>query len=304
MAVRTEAAGGNGRAATADRLIEYREQLVSDLLIGINTFTVAASVLSASLTEDLFGPQYIGLTAALMIAAVLVFAEMIPKAISYADPTGAALRLAPAVAVASAVLRPLTTVLGIIPRWLAGRVAEDEDDLDVTDESLSELLRIGEAQGELAPETGEVVSGILASQDRAAANVMIPLSATAVAPINMPLGSLAGLMSRTGYSRIPIHQGDRGAIVGVVHVKDVFARLYRGGSGVAGDLVRPILRTAPKRTAVDLLGDMKARHQHIAVVEGPDGKALGIVTIQDLLEDIVGEVMEPPATSSPADGWL
>jgi CBS domain containing-hemolysin-like protein len=304
MVLRTAATAGNQRAAIADRLVESRERLVSDLLIGINTFTVASSVLVASLTEDLLGPQYIGLAAAAMVVVVLIFAEMLPKAISYADPTAAALRLAPVVAVASAVLRPVTVVLGLIPRWIAGRVAEDEDDLDVTEESLSELMRLGEEQGGLAPDTGEVVSGILASQDQTVSNVMIPLADAALAPSTTPLRSLAAMMSRTGFSRIPIYQTDRKAIVGVVHVKDVFARLYRGGGGTAIDLIRPILRTTPGRTAVDLLGDMRAGRQHIAVVEGIDGAASGLVTIQDLLEDIVGEVMEQPSGSGSAGAWL
>lgn len=304
MVLRTESAQGNRRAAVADRLLDGRDQLVADLLIGINTCTVAASVLSASLTKELLGPAYIGLTAALMVAAILLFAEMLPKAISYADPTAAAIRLAPSVAVASTVLRPVTSVLAAVPRWFVGRVAESEDDLEVTEESISELLRIGEQQGELAPETGEMVSGIFATQDEVAVNVMIPLADAATAPADADLKFLASLMNRTGFSRIPIYETDPDRIIGVVHVKDVFARLFRGGTGTAADLARPILRTLPGRTAVDLLGDMRTHRQHIAVVERTAGRALGLITIQDLLEDIVGEVSEPAPSASAATGWL
>lgn len=304
MAIRTLVAAGDRRASLVDRLISSRERLVSDMLVGINTFTVVASVLAASLTEEYFGARYLSLTAAVLVLLILIFAEMIPKALAYADATSTALRLAPAVAFASAMFRPVGAVLGMIPRWLSGRVTERQDDLSVTEESLTEMMRIGEEQGELAPDTGEVVSGILASQDKAVSDVMIPIRDAATAPAGASLATLATLMSRTGFSRIPVHRGDRMAMAGVVHVKDVFARLYRGGGGTAGDIMRPILRTAPGRRGADLLSEMRAKRQHIAVAEDAEGRAVGLVTIQDLLEEIIGEIQEPPAALGAAGGWL
>ncbi len=300
MAIRTLAAAGDRRALQADKLISSRDRLVSDLLVGINTFTVVGSVLAASLTEEYAGAAYLGLTAAVLVLLVLIFAEMIPKALAYADATATAMRLAPAVTVASVLLRPVSAVLGLIPRWLSGRVGERQDDLSVTEESLTEMLRIGEEQGELAPDTGEVVSGILASQDKTVSDVMIPIRDAATAPVGASLSSLATLMERTGFSRIPIHRGSRATTTGVVHVKDVFARLCRGSGGTAADIMRPILRTPPGRKAADLLREMRSKRQHIAAIEDAGGRTIGLVTIQDLLEEIVGEIQEEPPASGAA----
>ena len=305
MAVRTRRAAGDRRAEIVDRLIADRPRLIWDLLMGINLSTVSTSVLITSLVEEAFGAWAIGIGAAVLVLMILLFAEVVPKAIAYSDPLTVALRLARPVAVASTIFRPLSSLIGAIPAWLSRRTPEKEDDLSVTEESLTEMLRLGAEQGELAPEAPAVISGILATSDKPVSEVMIPFEGIVMAPAAISLDELTATMARSGYSRIPVYGEDPRQVAGVVHSKDVFARLYQNRPGTAAEIIRPLMWTRPDRAAGDLLSEMQSRRQHIAAVTNAVGRLVGLVTIQDLLEEIVGEIQdEQPAPGADAAGWL
>jgi len=271
--------------------------MINDMLVGINLSTVATSVLTASLVERFFGAWAMTVAAAILVLCILIFAEIVPKAVAYTDPTATALLLTPVAAVASRLFRPLAWTLGIIPSWLARRIPERQHDLNVTEESLTEMVRLGVEQGQLSPEATDVVSSILASGDLPVDSLMVHLPSVVGVPVTASIAEMADAMSGSGYSRLPVYREHSEQVVGVVHVKDVFARLYQGRRGTAAEIMRPIMRIRRDRMAADVLADMRTRRQHIGLVVDPaqTGRAVGLITIQDLLEEIVGEVLDAPA---------
>jgi CBS domain containing-hemolysin-like protein len=260
------------------------------LLVGINVFMVLSSVLSASFLErtQVLGRQGPVLGAAGLVVLTLVLAELVPKRIAQADPVGTAIRLSGLVRISSFAFSPIATILGAVPQWVAGRlVARTPDDLDVTPESLSEMARLGEEQGGIEPETGGIIEGILSSGDTPVVDLMVPFDAVVVARADSSLSSLADLARKTGFSRFPVVRISNGPVAGMVHVKDVAARLFAGQSGTVELILRPVLRTSPDAKASDLLAEMRSRRLHLAVVERPPSVPIGIVTIEDLLSDIL-----------------
>lgn len=294
MSVMEHAEQGDRRALIAERLLEDRTRLITVLLVGINICTVVASVLCASLTEE-FGPsgsQGIGVSAAVLVLMILVFAEIMPKAVAQDDPLRVTLALAPLLQVAARVLRPLAWAVGAIPRLLVEQTPASEDELSVTPGSIAEMSRISEEQGALTAETGDLIESILSSGDKAVMSVMVPRSKMVSIPGEMPLDDVADAFIQSGFSRLPVYEGSPDRVVGIVHVKDVAAKVARCQPCTAGDLMRPVIKARQKMPTPDLLKEMRAKRQHMAVVTDGTGTLLGLVTINDLLEEIVGEVGE------------
>lgn len=297
LEVRALAAQGRPRAALLDRLLANRGRVISHLLVGMNSATIIASVMVASLAEYWLGSQAIAVTAGLLVVIQMLLAEIIPKTLAYTAPLPAALRLAGAAAFASYLFGPVEALLGWWPRWLSRRTPEPQDDLAMSEESLTEIVRLGVEQGELSPESSEVVSGILAARDTKVAAVMAPWSQVVSVQAGTDLAGLVSAFSGSGLSRLPVVRPDgnpSGEVVGVLHVKDVFARLYHRRPGTAADMMRPVLHLGAEITASEALAEMRHRRQHLAVVVDHHSGPVGLVTIQDLLEDIVGQVSAPP----------
>jgi CBS domain containing-hemolysin-like protein len=310
LEVKALASAGNPQALVLDRLLADRGRLINHMLIGINSATIVTSVMVASVTADILGSQYIGLTAGLLVLAVLLFQEIVPKALAYSQPLPTALRLARPAAAASSLFAPLAALLGVLPSWLARRAPEAQDDLAVSEESLTEMVRLGVEQGELSPGSSEVVSGILAAGDTRVSAVMVPWAQVVSVPGDADLQALVAVLTASGFSRLPVVR--RGATdgyagcpdaVGVVHVKDAFARLYQRQPATAAEIMRPVVRIAGDRTASDALAEMRTRRQHLAIVTDQASRPVGVITIQDLLEDIVGEVSELPPFEAASGDW-
>ena len=294
MSVMEQADRGDRRATVAQKLLEDRTRLITVLLVGINVATVVASVLCASLAQEFgpFGPNGIAVSAAILVLLILLFGEIMPKVVAQDDPLKVTLRLAPVIAVAARVFLPVAWAAGAIPRLLMQRAPAPKDELSVTPDSIAEMSRIGEEQGALTEETGDLIEGILSSGDKAVTSVMVPKTRIVSVAADAPLDAVAGTFLKSGLSRLPVYAGSPDRVVGVIHVKDVAAEVAEGRLGNAGDLMRPVITATRQMPALDLLKEMRAKRQHMAVVTGTDSTLLGLVTMNDLLEEIVGEIGE------------
>jgi len=289
LSIKALAEAGDSRAQTADVLLADRARLVSVLLVGINVFTVLSSVLSAAFFEKtrILGSQSVILGAVGLVVLTLILAEIIPKKMAQADSIRTVLRLSPFVRASVLLFGPIAAVLGALPRWMFGRLAKPVDDLEVTHESLSEMAKMGEEQGEIDADTGDMIEGILSSGEKTARDIMTPANRVVTVSCLASLSEVTSLSHESGFSRFPVVKGPLGYISGVVHVKDAVARVFQGKPGTAEDILRPAIRVRPHSLARDVLSEMRARRQHMAVIETDDGTMMGIVTIDDLLEDLL-----------------
>jgi putative hemolysin len=288
-AVRAAANGsGTSRASLADRLLEDRASLLARLLVGINVFTVASSVLCASLADELWGPVGLAAAAPVLVGFILIFAEIAPKHLAYGNPTAAAIKLAPLVNILSAAFRPVASWFMSLPLWLARSRALGAEVMDVTPDSLAHLVALGEERGSLHPETSDLVLGILATGDRAVQQVMTRRDSAVMVDGTATLLEAAAAVSEAGLSRLPVIDHTRDRVLGVLHARDVAALLLEGREALAGQIARPVLRVLESMPARKLLGEMRRKRQHLAVVTDRAGRMVGLVTMHDLIEEMLG----------------
>jgi len=196
--------------------------------------------------------------------------------------------------VALFVLTPLVALIApLVPKRSLERRDEDEEgDTSATDEEIEAFIDVGTREGILEPEQGEWLWSIVDFRDTAARSVMTPRIDMICAPVNSTLETLAERFIESGHSRIPLYQDSIDHIVGVLHIRDVLRALRSPEPPAPSDLIKPPLFIPETKPLGELLKELQARFQQVAIVVDEYGGTSGLVTVEDLVEEIVGEIMD------------
>jgi putative hemolysin len=293
--MRSLAEDGNKRARTVTRLHADPNGYLSTIL----TLNTVAVIVVSTATALLIGsylrsvPQAVG-TIVLSII-VLIFCEIAPKSLALRFNERVALALAGPVQLLTRLLRPLVGGLSALSRLIVRAATRGHSVRGpfVTEEELKLLLYVGEQEGIVEQEEREMIHGILEMTDKTVREVMVPRVDVVAAESTDSIADVIKVIIEYGYSRIPIYEDNIDNIVGVVYAKDLLRH------GVVGDDQRPLKAVArepyytPEAKHVgELLRDMKERKIHIAVVVDEHGGTAGIVTFEDLIEEIVGPIRD------------
>jgi putative hemolysin len=293
--MRSLADEGNRRARTVTRLHADPNAYLSTIL-SLNTVAViVVSTSTALLVTNYLSrvPQVVG-TLVLSIV-VLIFCEIAPKSLALRFNERFALTLAGPVRLLTSVLRPLIGGLSAFSRLIVRAATRGHSVRGpfVTEEELKLLLYVGEQEGIVEQEEREMIHGILEMTDKSVREVMVPRVDVVAAETTESIADIIRLIIEHGYSRIPIYEDSIDNIVGVVYAKDLLRH------GVVGDDQRALVAIArapyftPEAKHVgELLREMKERKVHIAVVVDEHGGTAGIVTFEDLIEEIVGPIRD------------
>lgn len=298
----------------ADRVVGLLEDAArtwSALTLLVVVPLVAAVVL---VTELLMGLliEPAALVVAIAVMGVLGYlgVELLPRSIALRRAEAVACRTAGVVGVGSAVLRPLTSVLV----WLGARVlpgAEDGAEAFVTEEAIRDLIDEAAGQGIQQAERA-MIQSIFELGDTLVREIMVPDPDVVMVSDAQSLADVVEVILEQGFSRIPVHRADdRDDVVGVLYAKDVLKRLHTTGSeaGAWDDLVRDAYVVPELKRVDSLLQELQAAQVHLAVVVDEYGALAGIATIEDVLEEIVGEIVdeydaeEDLVTALPGGGW-
>ncbi|WP_370326817.1 hemolysin family protein [Euzebya sp.] len=288
-------------AARVVALLEDSSRTWSALTLLIVVPLVAAVALATDALGSVLVPAW-SIVAAVVVMGVLgyVGAELIPRSIALRHAEDVARRTAGPVSTASAVLRPATTLLV----WLGARIvpgAEDGAEAFVTEEAIRDLIDEAEGQS-IEPSERAMIHSIFELGDTLVREIMVPRPDVVMVSAGLPLDEVVGVILDRGYSRIPVHRGeDRDDIAGVLYAKDVLKRIHLEGNedGPWDDLIRPPY-VVPELKRVDgLLRELQAEQVHMAVVVDEYGALAGIATIEDVLEEIVGEIIDEYDSEEP-----
>ncbi len=293
--MRSLAEEGNRRARTVTRLHADPNAYLSTIL----TLNTVAVIVVSTATALLIGsyltkiPQVVG-TVVLSIV-VLIFCEIAPKSLALRFNERFALVLAGPVQILTRVLRPLIGGLSAMSRLIVRAATRGHTVRGpfVTEEELKLLLYVGEQEGIVEQEEREMIHGILEMTDKSVREVMVPRVDIVAVEATDSIADVIKVVIEYGFSRIPIYEDNVDNIVGVVYAKDLLRH------GVVGDDQRPLKAVArepyytPEAKRVgELLREMKERKVHIAVVVEEHGGTAGIVTFEDLIEEIVGPIRD------------
>jgi CBS domain containing-hemolysin-like protein len=269
-------------AGLALRLLGRREATVITTLVGNNLVNVFAAVLVSAFTARVFGPQFTPVAVVALVVLTLIFGEFAPKALAQANPNRWLRRAAGPLAAAMVLFAPAVIILAGIARLFAPPSPARRSPL--TRQELLSALRQRERRAGGAP-AGTPVSSLAARLFRlsglAVAEAAIPLARVRSLPESATRAELLAAIAGHGYSRIPVHRGGPADITGVVFAKDLLAD--------APPRVRRVRRIPADARMMEVLGQMQRRGEHLALVEDA-GRVTGIVTLEDILEELVGEI--------------
>ncbi|MFN2452376.1 MAG: hemolysin family protein [Candidatus Dormibacteria bacterium] len=302
--MRTLAETGDRRARVVVRLHNDPNGYLSTIL-SINTVAVilastAAAVIQVRSYRNV--PEAIG--TAVLSVVVLVFCEIAPKSLALRFNERVALIFASPVALITRVLRPVVGALTFVSRLLL-RIATRGRNVPkpfVTEEELKMLVAVGEQDGVVEQEERQMINGILEMTDKAVREVMIPRVDVIGIEHDRTIGELIKLVIDHGHSRIPVYEETLDNVVGVVYAKDLLRQEVRADSSQSlRALAREAYFTPEAKRLGELLHEMQERTVHIAMVVDEYGGTAGIVTIEDLIEEIVGPIRDEYDIAEPED---
>ena len=291
--IKTLAEKGDRKAARVLRLSENYDTLISTILIGNNIVNILATALSTLLFISLLnGDQSLGSTVStvVMTVAVLIFGEISPKTIAKRSPDAFVFFSAPIISFFEIILFPITI---IFKGWqaLLSKIFKKNEDEGITEEELISIIEEAEEEGDLDADEGTLIKSAIEFNDLEVSDIFTPrIDITAVSK-DATKEELSDLFSESGYSRLPVYDGDIDNVIGIVYYKDFYSTAFADDISIE-DIVKPVIYVAKTQPINDLLKELQNKQLHMAIVLDEFGSTAGIVTLEDILEEIVGEIWD------------
>ena len=289
---------GNTRATMVNELLDRKDETVSAVLLGNNVVNIFSASLTTAVLTALFGAAGVVYATLAIGVLVVIFAEVMPKTWALLRADRVALILAPSIMITVAILGPMARGVAWISRFFLGLMRVRTDSMHDAGEQ-NELLRgaiemHGEGQsGDAAPAEKAMLRSVLDLGDQTVGDVMTHRGNVALIDADQPTDSIVTQVLAAPYTRIPVYRREPDNIVGVVHAKDLF-RAVKAAGGPEGVRIDDVLTPPwfiPESTVLfDQLEAFRARHEHFAIVVDEYGALRGIVTLEDIIEEIVGDI--------------
>ncbi len=293
--LRAMAEKGNKKAEVALSLAEKYDRLISTILIGNNIVNILLASLGTIVFTHHLKDEELGATISTVVitVAVLIFGEITPKSLANDFPEKFAMFSAPLIRTFIWLLMPLNFIFSLWKKLvdLVVRVKEDEEDENMAQEELLLMVEEAEQEGDIDTDEGDLLRNAIEFSDLKAEDILTHRVDLEALPIDSKKTEIAQTFTRTRFSRIPIYEDNIDNIVGVIHQKDFYV-----GSGITTesikDIISPVLFVHQSEMADDLLKKLQKEKSHIAVVVDEYGGTLGIVTMEDILEQLVGDIWD------------
>ncbi|MCX2725087.1 HlyC/CorC family transporter [Roseibium salinum] len=290
---------GDWRAGVASRLIASRERLIGALLLGNNLVNIMASALATSVFLSVFGEAGVALATLVMTALVLVFSEVLPKTWAISAPERFAIAVSPTLRIVVAVFAPI--VIGV--EWIVRNIlrvvgvnVRDDTFILSAHEELRGAVDLQHIEGGLEKGERDRLGGLLDLAELEVSDVMVHRTNMLALNADDDPGNLVNAALGSPYTRLPLWQGESDNFVGVLHAKDLLRALHAAGGDAAKINILEIAAPAwfvPDTTSLqDQLNAFLRHKSHFALVVDEYGEVMGLVTLEDILEEIVGEIAD------------
>lgn len=281
-------------AKLVEKLTEDPNRLLGAILIGNNIVNIGASSLSASLAISISGGSdtAIAISTALMTVLVLIFGEITPKSIAKQKSEAVALKVSKPVRFCVGFFKPFvfifTAISSLFIRLFGGDPKATEP--FITEEELKTMVGVSEEEGVLEDVEKEMIFNVFDFADAQVKDIMVQRVDISAIDINDGYDEILKVIKEDQFSRIPVYEDTIDNIVGILNVKDLIIAERTEGEFKVCDYMREVFYTFEFKKITDLFNEMKKERNHIAVVLDEYGGTVGIVTIEDLVEEIVGEI--------------
>jgi putative hemolysin len=291
---------GDRRARAVMRITGDPPRFIAAMQLGVTVTSLGIGALGEPVLAHVFEPTLATVLAVVLALLLITFlhvviGELVPKGIALGHPEGTALALSTPVQIFFLVFAPLVWLLQGSTRLvlaLLGQRPPGADHEAHSEAELRMLLSSSAAQGEIEPGEQEMLSKVFDFADKDVADVMVPRPEVIALSVDMPSEEMLQAVLESPYTRYPVYRGSIDEIVGILHVRDLIAAMH--GRGLAAvhveDLLRPAAMVPETKDLAALLTEFRRTNQHMAIVLDEYGAVEGIVTLEDLLEEIVGEI--------------
>ena len=293
--IRHLADSGNKKAVKLLKLVENPEQFLTALLIGNNIVNVFASVLATDVALKVFGDTGLAIATGLMTLLILVFGEVFPKTLASRNAEQISLKIARPISVLILILKPVVRLLTLFTNFMILVLGGKERVTMpfVTEDTINLLLRVGEKEGTIETHEREFIHNVFEFSDETATGILTPKEKMVCIEENETLDSALMLTNESGHSRIPVYKKNFDNIVGMVYAKDFLkfndTELKRLK---AGEILRPIVFVKAERKISSIFKELQRKKINLSIVVDDNMKVIGLVSLEDILEEIVGEIFD------------
>ena len=289
--IKNMAEKGNKRAGLVLKLSENYDGLLSTILIGNNIVNIASASLATVIFVKLLGDEAgASISTVVTTIVVLIFGEVSPKSIAKESPEQFAMFSAPFL---NAFMVLLTPANYLFKQWkkLLSVLIRTSGDSGITEEELLAIVEEAKQDGGIDEQEGSLIKSAIEFTELEAMDIATPRVDVTGIPVDADKEEIAAVFGETGYSRLPVYKDKIDDIIGIIYQKYFYNQVYRGVCGVEA-IVRPALYVAKSKKINVLLKELQKNKMHIAVVIDEFGGTMGIVTLEDILEELVGEIWD------------
>ena len=280
---------GNRRAETALALIERYDELLSTILVGNNIANTANTAVATGVFVALYGPYGTVLSTVVMTLVVLVFGEVTPKTLAKEYPESVAMSTASLIHGLMILFTPVNWVFSSWKKLLLHAAKGSEH--NITEDELITIVEEAETEGSIPSDHSELIQNAIEFDGIEAWDVLTPRVEIEAVDIEMSKQEIADLFLKTGFSRLPVYEDDLDRILGVLNQKDFHNYIYHS-AGTVAEYIKPVVFCAGSMKAFALLQMMQHRKCQIAIVIDEYGGTTGLVAMEDIIEELVGEIYD------------
>jgi CBS domain containing-hemolysin-like protein len=282
---------GDRNAKILEELIRYPNRLLATVLVGNNIVNIAAAAIATSIAIGIFHNWGVGVATGVMTLLVLVFGEMTPKSMAASNAERISLMVARPLSLLVKIFYPVVRALVFITkplvRMLGGDISLNQF---FTTEEFKMLVKVGAEEGVIEKEEKEMIHGIIEFGETEAKEVMAPRIDIVGIESTASIEEANELVLKSGYSKIPVYEGSIDNIIGVLHARDLLKAVE--GKKSIKEIMRPVYYVPETKKLDELLKELRKRKTQIAIVVDEYGGTAGLVTVEDIVEEIVGEIMD------------
>ena len=282
----------NKNAHLLKKLHDNMQTTISTILIGNNIVNIAASSIATILFTNIFHQNGALISTVVMTVFVLIFGEVLPKTIAQYKNKSVALKFSRFIYLLTIVFKPIVKVLNLLTRLIIKLfVGEDEDSSTLTEEELKTLVEVSEEEGVLKNQETEIMINALELKETLAVDIMTPRTSMASVDIEDAENDLKEIIKNITYSRIPVYEDNIDDIIGVLHIKELAHKIIEDDRDFkVRDILKPAFYAYEYIPVVDLFKQMRTKNISISIIIDEYGGTSGIVTMEDILEELVGEI--------------
>ncbi len=288
--LKSMAQDGNKKAEKTLRIIDDYDNMISAILIGNNIVNIASASVATVMFVEVFGDLGATLSTAFTTLVVLIFGEITPKSIAKATPEKFSMATASVMSFIMMIFKPLVVIFAVWKNAVK-KIFKLEIDTSITEGEFLTMVEEAENEGGIDKEDSDLIRSVIEFNDVDADEILTPRVDVVGVSVNDTNEEIADTFVQNEYSRLPVYEEDIDDIIGFIHQRDFYTYVLTGEKTLA-EIINPVMYVSPNMKISKILAALQQKHEHMAVVTDEFGGTDGILTMEDILEELVGEIYD------------